>query len=169
MYLATSLSSSMSWLSLTSPTSVTSGETIQGKYSIIHVLNKLNKLCKNNTILNNLLVWADLLTRHHLTVSLTGFSVGSIEYYLWNFGQLAYFRLTIHKHTHLPSSNTVSDRVCRWFDRVFSVHLYAVSLLPVKNPQIYSFAIARHCPWQVLPLVRSSIRYGTLGSWHNTD
>ena len=187
MYLATSLSSSTSWLSLTSPPSVTSGEIIQRRSGIIHVLHKLNKLCKSNTILNNLLIWATLLTCHHLTLSLTGFAVGSIEYSLCIFGQfgklrnhfytyaechrptlsptvfavasigyslcsfiqfgntgirvpnrltvgstehsycilrqLARFRLAIWQYTHLPSPDTVYDKVCRWFERVFSLPL----------------------------------------------
>ena len=42
------------------------------------------------------------------------------------------------------------------------MHLYAVRLLPVKSPQIYSLAIARHCLWLCLPLTRSGILSATL-------
>ena len=56
-------------------------------------------------------------------MSLTGFAVGSIEYSLWYFGQLASIRLTIHRYAHLPSPITTSGSVCLWLDRVFSPHL----------------------------------------------
>ena len=123
-----------------------------------------------------------MLTGHRPALSLTGFAVGSIEYCLCTFRQLTFFRLTIHKYTHLPSSDTVSDRVCvglieyyicnfnqlayvrltihkythlispdtvfegvcRWPDRVFSLQLYEVSVLPINNPQMYSLDIGRH-------------------------
>ena len=48
-----------------------------------------------------------------LTVPPTGFAVGSNEHSLCIFRQLAYYRLTIDKYTDLPSSDAVSDRVCR--------------------------------------------------------
>ena len=81
---------------------------------------------------------------HRPTLSLTGLTVGSIEYSLCNimqFRNLPNFPLAIHEYTHLPSPDTVPNRVCRWLDRIFSLHLYAVSLLPINNPQIYSLAI----------------------------
>ena len=37
--------------------------------------------------------------------------------------QLAYFRLTLHKYTHFPSTDNVSDWVCRWLDRIYSLQL----------------------------------------------
>ena len=132
---------------------------MQRRSGIIHVLHKLNKLCKNNTILSNLFDlssfthlpspdtvsdmvcrcldrvlplqrWevsillinnTNILNCHRPTLSLTEFAFGSIEYSLSNFMQLAYFRLTIHKYSHLPLHDTVSDRVCRWLDPVFSL------------------------------------------------
>ena len=53
-----------------------------------------------------------MLTCLRSTLSVIGCAVGSIESYLCNFRQMAYFRFTIHKFTHLPSprlSLTVSD------------------------------------------------------------
>ena len=169
MYLATSLSLSTFSLSLTYPTSVTSGETIQRRSSIIHVLHKINKLCKNNTIITNLLTWDDLLTCHHLTLSLTGFAVGSIEYSLCNFRQLGNFQWTIPECTHSSLPDTVSDRVCRWLDRVFPMKLWAVGIIPINNPQICSLAIVRHSLWQELPLARSSILSAALGNLVNSE
>ena len=50
-------------------------------------------------------------------------AVGSIEHSICNFKQLAYFRLTIHKYTQLPSSDNASLSVCRWLDRVFPMEV----------------------------------------------
>ena len=74
-------------------------------------------------------------------MSLTGFAVGSIEYSLCIFRLLAYFSLSSHKYAHLLSSVTVSDTVCRWFDRVVYLQLQTVSILAFNNPQIHSPAI----------------------------
>ena len=54
---------------------------------------------------------------------------------------ISYFCLSIHTYTHLPSSDTASDTVCRWFDRVVYLQLQTVSLLAFNNPQIHSLAI----------------------------
>ena len=62
-----------------------------------------------------------------LALSPTGFAVGANERSICIFRQLAYFRLTFDEHTHFPSSDTVSDRVCRWLEGVFSLHLDAAS------------------------------------------
>ena len=97
------------------------------------------------------------------TLHLKGFAVGSIEYSICNFKQLAFFRLTIHKHTELPSSDYASLSVCRWLDRVFPMELWKVSIHPIDDPQICSLAIAQECFWQCLPLARSSILSSTLG------
>ena len=83
-----------------------------------------------------------MLTCHRPALYLTRFAVGSIEYSLCKFIQRTYFLLTIHKYTRLPSSDTVSDRVCRWLVRVCSVQPWALSLLPSNNPKIYWLAIA---------------------------
>ena len=56
----------------------------------------------------------------------TVFAVGSIEYVLCSFRQVAHVRFAIHEFTHLASPDNVSDRVCRWLDRVFSLQLYSV-------------------------------------------
>ena len=62
-----------------------------------------------------------------LTLSPTGFAVGPNERSICIFRHLAYFRLTFDEYTHFPSSDTVSDRVCRWLDGVFSLQLDAAS------------------------------------------
>ena len=62
-----------------------------------------------------------------LTLSPTGFAVDANERSICMFRQLAYFRLTFDEYTHFPSSATVSDRVCRWLDGVFSLQLDAAS------------------------------------------
>ena len=74
------------------------------------------------------------------TVSDT-FAVGSNEYSLCILWQLAYFCLSIHTYSHLPSSDTASDTVCRWLDRVVYLQLQTVSLLAFNNPQIHLLAI----------------------------
>ena len=88
----------------------------------------------------------------------------SSEHSFCYFRQLRNSLLTIHEYTHLPSPDAVSDRVCCWLDRVFYMKIWAVSILPITNPQICSLAIARHCLWQGLPFARSSILSATLGS-----
>ena len=62
-----------------------------------------------------------------LTLSPTGFAVGANERSICIFRQLAYLRLTFDEYTHFPSSETVSDRVCRWRDAVFYMQLDAAS------------------------------------------
>ena len=85
-----------------------------------------------------------MLTCHCPTLSLTVLVDGSLGYSLVKFSQLTLLRLTVHNYTDLPLPDTVSDRVCRWLDRAFSLQRYAVNLLPFTNPQIYSLAIVRH-------------------------
>ena len=98
------------------------------------------------------------------TLSPTVFVVGKIGHSLCKFSLLAYLRLTIHKYSHMPSSDTVSDRFCRSLDRVFPMETWAASILPINIPQIYSLSIDRHCLWLGLSLARSSILSATLGS-----
>ena len=62
-----------------------------------------------------------------LTLSPTGFAVGANEPSICMFIQLAYVLLTFDEYAHFPSSDTVSDRVCRWLDGVFSLQLDAAS------------------------------------------
>ena len=62
-----------------------------------------------------------------LTLSPTGFAVGVNEPSICIFRQFPYFRLTFDEYTHFPSSDTVSERVCRWLDGVFSLQLDAAS------------------------------------------
>ena len=62
-----------------------------------------------------------------LTLSSTGFAVGANDRSIRIFRQLAYFRLTFDENTNFPLSVTVSDRVCRWFDGVFSLQLDTTS------------------------------------------
>ena len=83
---------------------------------------------------------------------------------LCDFKHLGYFRLIIHKYTHLPSPDSISNRVCRWPDRVFSLQLEAVTLFPGSNRQTHSHAIARHCLCHGLPLGLSSLLSGALSS-----
>ena len=64
-----------------------------------------------------------MLTCHCPTLSLTVLADGSIAYSLFKFGQLAFLRLRVQNYTHLPLPDTVSDRVCRWLDRVWSLQL----------------------------------------------
>ena len=63
---------------------------------------------------------------------------GSIEQSLCKFRQLRNSLLTIHDYTHFPSTDTFSGMVCRLLDRVFYMELWAVSILPIYNPQICS-------------------------------
>ena len=58
-----------------------------------------------------------------LTLSPTGFAVGANERSVCMFRQLAYLLLTFDEYAHFPSSDTASDRVCRWLDGVFSLQL----------------------------------------------
>ena len=82
---------------------------------------------------------------HRRTLYLKGFAVGSTEYSIYNFKQLAYFRLTIHKYTQFPPSVNDSPSVCRWFYRVFPMERCTVSIHSIDNSQICSLAIARQC------------------------
>ena len=43
---------------------------------------------------------------------------------------LAYFSLTIHKYTRLPSSGNATLNVCRWLGRLFPMELWTVSIHP---------------------------------------
>ena len=99
----------------------------------------------------------NILTCHRPTMSLRGSAVCLIQYSICNFNKIAYIRLTIHKYTHLPSPDTVPDRVCRLLDQVFPMDLWAVSILQINNPQICSFASSGHCIPKGLPMARSSI------------
>ena len=121
-----------------------------------------------------------MLTCNRPALSLARFAVGSIEYSLSNFRQLRNFLLAFNEYTHLlspgtasdrhlPAPDTVSERVCRWLDRVFYLHLQTASILSFSNPQIYSIAIVRQCLSQCLSLTRSCIPYGTLDSYHTSD
>ena len=85
-----------------------------------------------------------MLTCHRPTLSPTVFDVGSIGHSLCKFSLLAYLGLAIHKYSHMPSPDTVSDRFCRSLDRVLTVETWAASILPIIIPQIYSLSIDRH-------------------------
>ena len=91
----------------------------------------------------------NMLTCLRPTLSLWVFAVGSIEYSLCKYRQFDNVLIPFHTYAHLWSPDTVSDSVCLWLDRVFFLHLWAVSLLPVNSPQIYSLAIAWQCLWRV--------------------
>ena len=79
------------------------------------------------------------------TMYLKGVAVGSIGYSISNFKQLAYFRLTIHKYTQLPSSNNASLNVCRRLDRIYPMEIWTFSIHPIDNPKTCSLAITRQC------------------------
>ena len=92
----------------------------------------------------------------------------NIEYSLCNVRQLAYFRLTIHKYTHLPSPYTVSDRVWSWPIeyslchsrqlRNFRLTIHEYTHLPSPDAVSQSF-----------PLSRSSNLSASLGSFVTSD
>ena len=112
-----------------------------------------------------------MLTLHRPTLSLTGFAISLIEFSICNFKQLANYHLTIHihKYTHLPSPDTVSDRVCRWLDRVFSLPILAVSYLRLTIHKYTHLPSNDYCIWQGLLLARSSLFSATLKRYLNSD
>ena len=109
-------------------------------------IHKYTHLPSPDTVYDIVCRWLHhMLTCHRPTISPAAYAVGSIEYSLCNCRQLACFRLTIHKYTHLTSSDTVYDMVCRWLDHMLTCHR------PTMSPA--AFAVDR-----------SSILSATLGN-----
>ena len=102
-------------------------------------------------------LFTHMLTCHRPTLSVTVFAVGSIEYVLCSFRQLAYVRLAIHEFTHLRSPDTVSDRVCRWRgSSILSATLF--SLVTTESIFIHVLSCLRSTLSSTgLPLARTSI------------
>ena len=72
------------------------------------------------------------------------------------FRQIAYFRLTIHTFTHLPSPDTALTGFAVVSIEYSLCNIRQFRNLPISNPRIYSLAIAPHCVLQGMPLTASS-------------